>query len=460
MKSKIIVVGAGHGGLVAAGKLAEKGFAVNVYEKSNRENLSWDWRDNISKQALFEIGLPEIDPSNYYRPSDFRFLSPDEKTKLKPPVPEEKREITIERRFLINYLTDFALNAGAQVHFNEKVLSPIISEGVVKGIKTENKEVIGDLVIDSSGVDSLIRPQLPESYKMDYILRRGELFHTYRAYYNKIDTKAEDQEYFEVCIGYKNKRGISWVNTSNEYADVLIGCVDPFQKGEIEGLVEDLRSKHPSIGGDLLRGGIIAPIPLRRPIPMMVGSNFALIGDAAWMPVPITGSGIVTAMLAGDILADTIINASETPTEGNSSYSIDQLWAYQYGCIHKFGADNGFINVIKNFLMTTPFENMNYLFHKKLITAEDIEAGRTGEGVRLTFLDILGRLVRSFPRIGIILDLGMQLRLGREVKNHMLKIPKQFNEQLVDQWIEKLENFFIPFYKKTEVESPTNNLTS
>ncbi|MCR5041882.1 MAG: NAD(P)-binding protein, partial [Clostridia bacterium] len=40
---KIIVAGAGHGGLVAAAHFAKAGYDVTVYEKNAREDLGYDW---------------------------------------------------------------------------------------------------------------------------------------------------------------------------------------------------------------------------------------------------------------------------------------------------------------------------------------------------------------------------------------------------------------------------------
>lgn len=454
MKDNIIVIGAGHGGLVAAAKLAEKGFKVHIYEKNNKENLSWDWRDNVDLEVFKRVGIPEPNPSNYLRPASSRFLSPDEKTRFITDVPVEKRDITIERRYLINILIENALKFGVEISYETEVISPIIVEGVVKGIKTKNEEIMADLIIDSSGVNTPIKSQLPDSYNMNQTLKRGELFNTYRAYYNKVDTKLENQDYWEVCLGYLKKRGISWVNTANEYGDILIGCIDPFRKGEIKDLVEDLRSKHPGIGENLLRGGQVVPIPLRRTAPMIVGPNYVLLGDAAWMAVPITGSGVLTAMIAGDILAKTIINASEKPVDNNISYKVKDLWLYQYQYIQEFGADNVFIDILKDYLLTASFEDMNYAFKKRLLMGEDIEAGRTGEDVNLSFFNVLGRLIRSFPRPGVIINLGMQIRKGKEAKKETLKIPKEYNEQLVQQWIKKVDSYFESFYEKFEAQRP------
>lgn len=47
MSKKIVVAGAGHGGVIAAAKLAKEGFDVTVYEKKKRENIGHDWEDRF-----------------------------------------------------------------------------------------------------------------------------------------------------------------------------------------------------------------------------------------------------------------------------------------------------------------------------------------------------------------------------------------------------------------------------
>ena len=44
---KIIVAGAGHGGLTAAYNLSKNGFDVTVFEKGDREGLGYDWHECI-----------------------------------------------------------------------------------------------------------------------------------------------------------------------------------------------------------------------------------------------------------------------------------------------------------------------------------------------------------------------------------------------------------------------------
>ena len=61
--TKIIVAGAGHGGLAAAALLARDGFDVTVYEKNKRADLGYDWTDIFAPGALkiASVPMPEKD---------------------------------------------------------------------------------------------------------------------------------------------------------------------------------------------------------------------------------------------------------------------------------------------------------------------------------------------------------------------------------------------------------------
>ena len=52
MSKKIIIAGAGHGGLIAGSLLAEKGYDVTVYERHIRDDLGYDWEDSVEKKIF------------------------------------------------------------------------------------------------------------------------------------------------------------------------------------------------------------------------------------------------------------------------------------------------------------------------------------------------------------------------------------------------------------------------
>ena len=56
---KIIVAGAGHGGLCAAIRLAEQGYDVTVLERRQPEELGYDWHDAVPRRLFESAGLPE-----------------------------------------------------------------------------------------------------------------------------------------------------------------------------------------------------------------------------------------------------------------------------------------------------------------------------------------------------------------------------------------------------------------
>lgn len=56
--SRIVVVGAGHGGLIVAAKLAKSGFDVSLYEKNKESGLGHDWEDRFDFSFLPSISKP------------------------------------------------------------------------------------------------------------------------------------------------------------------------------------------------------------------------------------------------------------------------------------------------------------------------------------------------------------------------------------------------------------------
>jgi len=55
---KILVAGAGHGGLAAAGLLAKQGAEVTVFERGAEEGLGYDWTDIFNSIASPRQAFP------------------------------------------------------------------------------------------------------------------------------------------------------------------------------------------------------------------------------------------------------------------------------------------------------------------------------------------------------------------------------------------------------------------
>ena len=429
MKSDVVVVGAGHGGLIAGAKLAQNGLKVTIYEKNDKNNLSWDWKDCLEKWVFEEITLPTPEPYEYAIPANFRFFSPNEQYWVETNIPPEHREIYMERKTLINKLVNYALQAGVEIKFNHEVHEPIVENDQICGIKTAGEEHYANLVIDSAGINTPIRPQLPANYEIPAQLNHGDYIYAYRGCFQK-----QKNEYFwDIYIGHKNKRGIVWVNSSSlEEVDILMGFIHPFSDSSISETLQELQKKYPVIGDKIIRGGQVEQIPVRRPLEKLVGNNYAVIGDAACMTNPLNGSGIIRSMLAGNILADKILEATK-----NTSFPfiIDSLWPYQVEYNRTIGADQGSTQILKDFLINIDdFGKIDYLFQNKLLRAEDFEAGLKGKEFRLSPNEAIERASKGTSNINLLLELGTTLEKAKKVKKHYLKTPSKYNNENINKW--------------------------
>ena len=57
MAKKIIVAGAGHGGITCGALLAKNGYDVTVYERNTEDNMGHDWTDIFDPKAFKAVGM-------------------------------------------------------------------------------------------------------------------------------------------------------------------------------------------------------------------------------------------------------------------------------------------------------------------------------------------------------------------------------------------------------------------
>ena len=107
---RILVAGAGHGGLSAAYNLARNGYDVTVIEAKSREDLGYDWHDALEMSAFIESGMP-CPPESMYEPNIPQvFTNP--KATVKIPLPYDERDgFMMDRKVLINYLVSCCLHS-------------------------------------------------------------------------------------------------------------------------------------------------------------------------------------------------------------------------------------------------------------------------------------------------------------------------------------------------------------
>ena len=429
---QILVAGAGHGGLAAAGLLAQKGHDVTVFERSPEYHLGYDWTDIFNMRCFGEAGIPLPQPGTYHHVPDFTFHNPACTASVTAVIPEGLSEMGIERRDLLRHLIQFARESGVALEFETSVEAPLIENNRMVGLTVRNKTgpraLAADLVIDAAGMDSNVRGQLLEAWGITKAFRRDQHFTVYRAFYNRTGAAPLSEDPFNVYFYPLGRRAIAWVAREEGYVDMLCGSFGDTDPHYAEEVRQSLLAYHPEFGDEVLRGGQIVKIPVRRPVSVMVADGYAAIGDSAGMTVPIIGSGITNAIRAGRMLADTVLAAK--------GCSAAQLWPYQVEYMRKIGAVHACLDPLKTMMLSTGPETIDFIFEKRILDAADMTKARTGQEVAFTLPQLALRGLRGAAHLPTMATMAGKLSASRKLKRHALCIPAVYGEDAVRAWAE------------------------
>ena len=428
---KIIVAGAGHGGLVAAINLARQGYDITVYESKKREEMGYDWHDYLNLTAFDMSGIERPSEDKYTMGLTQGFKNPSATMKIDVEVDPDS--MTMDRKELINHLLTIAETAGVKILYSQTIVSPMVIGSTVTGLLISDGErqytVTADLIIDAAGMYSPVRSKLPKSLGIDNEIEEKNIFHVYRAYFNNTDGSVSTPPY-TINLFHMNRPGQDWTITEKEYVDILIGkfgMSGKLTEQEVDEAIASFREDFPYIGDKIVRGGVFADIPLMKMMPLIVANGYAAVGDSAGMTVPLNGSGIVLSMRAGKILADTII-------EADGEYTIEKLWRFEYEYFQTLGKDLIFVDILKNFFTYINGGHVDLFMEKGVLSAETLSFG-DGSSFKVTpdlvrsVAGVAPHVVPLFaPLIGRFKSLPVSMVLEKTM-------PKQYDKQKVENWI-------------------------
>ena len=408
--SNIIVAGAGHGGIVAAMKLAQQGHSVTVYEKSSYERLGLPHKDTFDESAMEFAGL-EV-PESWRAPNNIITIVPLDSEVAPLTLPEDKnaRSLIVERKELIRHLISLAEEAGVSFVYGEEVLR----------IQNEPGEF--------------------------------DVLHTYRAYYEKVEGEQEPATRYNIILKNDGTVGMSWLITEEDAVDVLIAR---FQGTDLSGFCEplnELYEQYGHMGKKLLRGGLITDIPVRQPLAVFVADGYAAVGDSAFMTYAVKGSGIAYSLMAGTLLA----NALEQ--DEDCLFNCDTLWEYEKAFFKQIGFDACRTALMKNLLPYLTAKEVSDLFAAKVLTTEDLAELNSGS---------LGSLLNS-QMVSKVKEKLRQLKGMPELRKKLLDMvvwfgkltiiepffPSKYDRDGVAKWAERYNEFFESIkYHPAETES-------
>lgn len=440
MHCKVLIAGAGHGGLATAYHLAKNGVQVTVLESSSLYAMGLDQPDSVNLDCFEKADIPVPEEYVKLRTPITLCCNDDTTPDITQVVPPDGYTVFIERKILCQYLIGLAMEVGVNIVFNTKITGPIIFGSRVCGVHTEKGDYFADIVIDSCGVNSPLKTNLPEKFLINSTINQFDILHTYRAFYNKIPDCPETEPY-KVYVFEDGNIGMQWIITNDDDVDVLIGRFNPYQEEDTTHTIESLKRENPQLGNRLIRGGHVTDIPVRQPLSILVADGYAAIGDCAFMTYSIKGSGVGYAMQAGKILADTIL------ADKDELFTAQSLWAYQVNFFKEIGKNAAIIALGKVLLTMLTTEDVAYLLKEGIINQKIIDASATKNGLVNLITDsgvntIKDKMLRFFDNKELQKKLRSITVWLAKLLPILNSLPEDYVREDVKKWADKYDSFY------------------
>jgi digeranylgeranylglycerophospholipid reductase len=331
----VIVVGAGPGGSIAAKVAAENGLSVLLLEKRQEIGSPVRCAECVPYDPLISFIEPdrrwiaaEVDKS------EITVIAGDERITTKG---SSGRGYILERRVYDRVLAERAGIAGAKVQVKTAVVGLINAEDRVHGVRVrgeffsgqEEKEIQSQIVIAADGVES----QVGRWAGLDLQLPLEDTMVCAQYLLTGVDI---DPTCISFAIGYDiAPGGYAWIFPKGDgVANVGLGVqadlwqealgvrsfpnINPVDEGVMGFLTRFIESD-----ARLERGSPVTLVTGNIPIGIspdrIVADGLMVVGDAARQVDPLTGGGIVNAMMAGRLAAEVATGAIE---KGDTSQSF------------------------------------------------------------------------------------------------------------------------------------------
>jgi digeranylgeranylglycerophospholipid reductase len=441
----LIVVGAGSAGCMAAGRAAERGLKVLLLDAKERDGIGHPWVDDVEKSIFRRVGIALPDNAEAWPPPDrYRVLSPSGRHFIeKNGLPTMGLRMTFFNRRLLA----LAEEAGAEFRGATVVDGPLLDEAKgdrVRGVIAGGGELHGELparvVLDASGLAATVRKGLPGSSPVQREIDEGCLVTAWREQRAFHPDEVPDMlASLEITPGLGTSR-VGWrggysvillhFDQHTRVLDILVGF-NLRVAGETAGeYVKRFLEEH-DIGGERVYGGG-GLIPVRRSLDVLVDDGLLLAGDAACMVLPAHGSGVASALLAGDLAARTVARCLKQGEADRQS-----LW--EYGMTYQRG--RGALMAYFDFVRLLS-ERLDEAEMEKLVgyamTPLDLEIAMAARPLPLRPGDMLRRL--KGLRYPLFLARFANLaRFSMTLKRVYERYPERYDPRELDSWRSEVE---------------------
>lgn len=325
----VVVVGGGPGGSSAARHAAMNGMRVLLIEKRQDVGTPVRCAEGVAKSWVDKVGLTANPEWISNEVKGAKMISPDGHVmELTEKMAGNECGYVVKRELFDKDLLKMAIMEGVEVMVKTSALSLLKDDnGTIIGIhaKTLGKEfdVYAKIVIGADGFESLVG----QWAGLNTRLKLEDINTCYQYHLVGIDV---DPGFNEFYIGSDAPGGYVWVFTKGPHeANVGIGVQASKMKnrGDPKRYLDTFIAKHPHLAKGNPIEEVAGAVSVCPPPDTAVTDNVMLVGDAARLIDPMTGGGIINAIItgkfAGEVAAEAI-KAGDCSREFFRKY--DDLW--------------------------------------------------------------------------------------------------------------------------------------
>lgn len=313
----VVVVGAGPGGSIAAKTAAEHDLDVLLIEKRAEIGDPVRCAEGVGKEGIKSF----IEPDRSWISAEAkgaRIYSPDGTAiEMSEDMAGPEVGYVLERKIFDRALALQAARAGAEVMVKTRATGLIMVDGFVRGVRGkyfgDDFTVRANIVIGADGVES----KVGRWAGIDTTLKLSDIETCAQFLMTDIDFNPDYCDFYignEIAPG-----GYAWIFPKGKHdANVGVGILGS-RAGDMKAihfLRKFVEEKYPD--GHALEI-IVGGVPVSGPLGCTIANGLMLVGDAARIADPITGGGIVNAMLTGQIAGEV---AAKALSKGDTSTKV------------------------------------------------------------------------------------------------------------------------------------------
>jgi geranylgeranyl reductase family protein len=301
------IIGGGPAGASCACCLTENDIYPVIFDHSHPREKPCGGLVSPLAQELFPL-LKRL-PVEHSETNKICFISPSGKRIY---YSYKKHKILgFSRLKLDQHLVNVAINKGAKL-IKEKVIG-LERKNKLWKVKTQKQSYLIQKLIGADGVNSLARKNIIGPL----IMRDKGLCFGYFV-------KGLEKEELTMKL-LPQLEGYIWVIPRAQQTSVGIGCTDISHSHRLKKELDMFIAQYgPSVEKISGWGALIPNVKDVKTFHIsLAGSNWILIGDAAGHVNPITGEGIMYALLDGELAAQAVVE--------NNLLLFDKLWKKKYG---------------------------------------------------------------------------------------------------------------------------------